>query len=605
MRISKKERKRKKKLQMRNKRLIKKYYFLCPRNVFTDQIPKDYDYTWIDWWDFDSGWGKAFGWQYLKELGDAINKSGQKNFRIWEIKEKFGCYDPETEVLTKAGWKFFKELSYEDEIATLNQDNGYLEYQNPTEIIAERYNGKMYRLENRGISLCVTPNHNLYVAKGSDFRGKKGNFTKHYNDFELCNPQKYYGLDKRFLKSCKWSGVVKYKKYKIKGIEYDSPCKNNDENTTFRHYIKKDLEFDLLPWLRFLGFYIAEGTVANKKDEKRHGEIIISFNPYKEKQLVEKLINDIGFKSVVDVNNGTARFYNQTLGMWLNDNCGHGAINKKVPNFIKELPSEYIIEFLKYLYIGDGYKAATSNILTTISKQLSNDVQELLLKAGYSFRERMRNRVGGFGGYVKNNYQVIHKHVCYEINWLQLPDIEIDMSKTKKTKSFQEKWIDYSGYVYCVTVPNHVIYIRRNGKGLWCGNSLRVYTSGTTREVHSIIDKYEKISENVCYYCGKEAPMTDDGWMLPQCFKCFCKIYRRREQYWNEYHSQEPVKFKTDEELREIYNEIVCDKPDDNGEYHIPDSYRIRRGVNGEWQDIDIDISETAEKIRKRISNFM
>ena len=224
MRISKKERKRKKKLQMRNKRLIKKYYWLIPRNVWTDQIPKDYDYTWIDWWDFDSGWGKAFGWQYLKEVGDAINKSGQKHFRIWEIKEKFG--------------------------------------------------------------------------------------------------------------------------------------------------------------------------------------------------------------------------------------------------------------------------------------------------------------------------------------------------------------------------------------------QLRVYTSGTTREVHDIIDKYEKISENVCYHCGKEAPMTDDGWMLPKCFKCFCKFYRRREQNWNKYHSQEPVKFKTDEELREIYEEIVCDKPDENGEYHIPNSYRITRSANGEWQTIDIDISETAENIRKRISKF-
>ena len=25
--------------------------------------------------------------------------------------------------------------------------------------------------------------------------------------------------------------------------------------------------------------------------------------------------------------------------------------------------------------------------------------------------------------------------------------------------------------VYCVTVPNHIIYVRRNGKAVWCGNS--------------------------------------------------------------------------------------------------------------------------------------
>jgi len=32
-------------------------------------------------------------------------------------------------------------------------------------------------------------------------------------------------------------------------------------------------------------------------------------------------------------------------------------------------------------------------------------------------------------------------------------------------------WVDYEGFVYCVTVPQHVIYIRRNGIPLWCGNS--------------------------------------------------------------------------------------------------------------------------------------
>jgi nucleoside-diphosphate-sugar epimerase len=32
----------------------------------------------------------------------------------------------------------------------------------------------------------------------------------------------------------------------------------------------------------------------------------------------------------------------------------------------------------------------------------------------------------------------------------------------------QIEW--YNGHVWCVNVPNHVIYVRRNGKALWCGN---------------------------------------------------------------------------------------------------------------------------------------
>jgi len=33
--------------------------------------------------------------------------------------------------------------------------------------------------------------------------------------------------------------------------------------------------------------------------------------------------------------------------------------------------------------------------------------------------------------------------------------------------------VDYSGMVYCVEVPNHIIYVRRSGYSMWSGNSTR------------------------------------------------------------------------------------------------------------------------------------
>ena len=38
----------------------------------------------------------------------------------------------------------------------------------------------------------------------------------------------------------------------------------------------------------------------------------------------------------------------------------------------------------------------------------------------------------------------------------------------------------YIGKVYCVEVPNHIIYVRRNGKPVWCGNSVSVAKAGIT-----------------------------------------------------------------------------------------------------------------------------
>ncbi|MBI2038387.1 MAG: GDP-mannose 4,6-dehydratase, partial [Candidatus Nealsonbacteria bacterium] len=33
------------------------------------------------------------------------------------------------------------------------------------------------------------------------------------------------------------------------------------------------------------------------------------------------------------------------------------------------------------------------------------------------------------------------------------------------------KYIKYNGEIFCCTVPNHVLYVRRNGKACWSGNS--------------------------------------------------------------------------------------------------------------------------------------
>lgn len=131
----------------------------------------------------------------------------------------------------------------------------------------------------------------------------------------------------------------------------------------------------------------------------------------------------------------------------------------------------------------------------------------------------------------------------------------------------------------------------------------RNYTSGASQKVFDIIDKYEHISEHVCYYCGKEAPMTDVGFVLPQCFKCFCRIYRRREEWCLKNHPE--MSPKTDEELREMYEKSICDEPDENGEYHIPETYTIRRYSNGITEDITYDISDTVRKIRKRIDKYI
>ena len=40
-------------------------------------------------------------------------------------------------------------------------------------------------------------------------------------------------------------------------------------------------------------------------------------------------------------------------------------------------------------------------------------------------------------------------------------------------KKQEDGWVDYNGKIYCINVPNSTLYIRRNGKEMWSGNSQR------------------------------------------------------------------------------------------------------------------------------------
>jgi len=50
-------------------------------------------------------------------------------------------------------------------------------------------------------------------------------------------------------------------------------------------------------------------------------------------------------------------------------------------------------------------------------------------------------------------------------------NIHTVLPSTIKKYNYKESWVKFNGFVYCVSVPNQVIYVRRNGIPVWCGNS--------------------------------------------------------------------------------------------------------------------------------------
>jgi hypothetical protein len=157
----------------------------------------------------------------------------------------------------------------------------------------------------------------------------------------------------------------------------------------------------------------------------------------------------------------------------------------------------------------------TGHILTTISKQLTDDVQELILKIGCSSGVNKRKHLGK-PSKAKNGSPIISKHLQYGINWMKCC---VDCDDNSKS---DEEWVDYDNMVYCVTVPNNIIMVRRNYKHYWCGNSLRFYIGGGDEHINELVSKAEKESFEICEYCGSidDVKQTRGRWIKTLCKEC-------------------------------------------------------------------------------------
>ena len=75
---------------MNNKKLLKQYPWLQPRNRFTDElIPNDNNHTELD--EMPEGWRIAFAEEMCKEIHEVLLKTNSvDSYRVLQVKEKYG-----------------------------------------------------------------------------------------------------------------------------------------------------------------------------------------------------------------------------------------------------------------------------------------------------------------------------------------------------------------------------------------------------------------------------------------------------------------------------------------------------------------------------------
>ena len=343
--------------------------------------------------------------------------------------DKKHCMTDDHDVLTTTGWKAIDEVTLDDKVATLQ--DGKVVYEHPLQTFEYDYEGDMYEVEANQVSLKVTPNHQMWVAKS---------YTR--------NQEWRYGFHEAA------DIVGKHVKYQKDG-EWTAPA--------YQFVLPGIGEVDMHAWLTFFGIWIGDGWCTKSR-------VTIAANKPRVKSALEACLPRLNLSyhyyansCKVDISNNHLRAYMRPLSV--------GATNKRLPDWVWNLNSEQSKTLISGLLLSDGHTGGSGSLLySTASTLLADDIQRLALHAGWSANKRLHTAAGT--PYTIGNHSGVTTQDLWLVAFIRSKNRPaMNHGHHKEQMGQREGMVPFNGKVYCLEVPGHVFYVRRNGKPVWTGNS--------------------------------------------------------------------------------------------------------------------------------------
>ena len=417
------------------------------------------------------------------------------------------CYSEDTEVLTESGWKRFYEVTPNDRVFTLNPSTNEIELQKPIRFYEFDWNGELYHFHSKKLDLLVTPNHRMLVDQYSPYSKEK--YRRKFVEARNFKPSEHFipksgGIWKGRKEKVHYLALIETQPKELALVSSKKTLPIDSENfllpqieiSQYRNFGKKyeriKIEAKKIPlkdWLAFFGFWLAEGSLSQRKRIRKgrtkpyyEYAVRITQNIGKTASEFEAVLKRLPFSYLKNQKGKKLEFviYNKQLFSYLKQ---FGKAEEKfIPQEIKELDKEYLEILFEWMMKGDGYQGNGNIQYCTKSKRLADDLQEIILKLGYSANIYRKEKAGKFSWYV------------------------VSVSKRKHFKLRKEniKKVFYQGKVYCLEVPNHTLYVRRNGKACWCGNSAGAQAFNSFDTLLAPFIRYDNLTYQQVKQCLQE-----------------------------------------------------------------------------------------------------
>ena len=338
-----------------------------------------------------------------------------------ELSDFFYCLSQETLIITKRGYIPICDVTTNDFVLDLNgkwtaiQKVGFRNYNDHIFEIQTAYNGQ---------KLVITPGHKVWTLKkekAGELTGEwidssqlaKGDYVflptlktvneqksyilnlNDYIDYFVDEDWLYYGKKSQEIitiqKAIKKLGT-EYKTLKEiaakLNVNYQRVVRINGEEKYDHFRIKNKIEIDY-DLMKVFGYFLAEGSILKRRSKRQEGRLSFVFHE-KEESYVNEILKTVwekfhcqGYIQRRDKEKAIIlNFYCEPLAEFFSKILGENSTEKKLADWILELPQELLSGLLTGYWNGDGSKGKEFFQVTTISKNLACQIRLILQQQG-------------------------------------------------------------------------------------------------------------------------------------------------------------------------------------------------------------------------------